>query len=368
MAFIKEWRLFDPFLFSPSPPPSGCSISVIRNWGEQKTPFQQPSLTDDELNERFSLWEEVMSIDTFSALASGSPFDFDESMYPKGFNNKALEPAVISSLDMGKVNGPPLTKASLARNTIWSGGPYAQLFDEIREMCAISSIHFAPGLVHSRLKMMKIGRRAIRFAHELENGEQHRFPNDTVAGLHQNFIQHLEAMPKSFMPFDSLEEFATIPGKKCKHTSWKSHLSFFQDLLFFLSSFVVIHLPEFSSSKTYPLSSTSTAQFTSGQIIVALFRAIVSMVEYLNINEKSFQAFAVQEPVPGTCSSLTAFSLYLISSSALLVSRSSVGSFESKREVESLIMSWIKPSLDRFADLKPVGRVYVQKLNSMLNQ
>lgn len=364
---IQEFHLFDPFLFNPTPSPTGFTSDYLMSDFSKRDQFVAPTLSDEELNERFSLWEEVMSIDTFFALVSGNNFDFDESMYPRGFNNPALDGTKQVDMDLNIAVSQSMTLARYGQNTIWANSPYAKAFDDMREMSAISSLYFTGGLVQYRLSIMRIGRRAIRFSRECEKGEAHRFPNDSHASIHEMFIKVLDNLPKSFMPFESLEKFAKEPSSTtCHNSKWVSHLSFYQDLLMFLASMTFIHVPEFKSNSLYNLSAASINKFTSKDILVTLLRAAVSMITHLySVSNFSGMVPGDNIPVPGLASNTASSSIYLIAAAAVVASRD-VGTPILKKEVDDLVTQWICPALQKIGIVKAMAARQADKLALLL--
>ncbi|KAJ3366108.1 hypothetical protein HDU91_001982 [Kappamyces sp. JEL0680] len=365
---VKKWHLFDPFIFNPVPPPRGPSVDSLRvDYGNPIEEFQPPMLSEVEIKERFSLWEECMAIDTFSATVSGSDFDFDETEYPSVFHNPGLSSSETLNLDLSRTFSNPITMPMSARNSIWGNTPFARSFDEIREMTAVSALHFSSGLVHYRLAIIRIARRAIRYARESAKGTNQRFPNDSLHSIHGMFIGHLESLPKSFMPFHSLADFAVRMDHAALSSNWKNHVSFHHDLMIFLGSLTYIHLPNINSTSTYPLSSLSPEGFTSKEILITLLKALVSMIQVLYTTE-SFDSASpppTDPPAPGLATMQSAVSLYLIASAALLAGRA-LNNHQKQVEVEQLIAVWVSPALHRIGSVMPHGKKYYEKLQSLL--
>ena len=220
---IKKWHLFDPFVFNPMPIPIGISVDSLRiDFAQNADDFVPPILSPEGIQERFSLWQESMAIDTVSAMVSGEGFAMDELEYPQVFQNPALHSKTNLTMDLN-VKGANLTNHSAARNSIWGATSFSRDFDSIKETTAISALHFSTGLAQFKVAMVRIGRRAMRFAREKSRGAAHRYPEDTLEGLHNLIIKQIDNLPESLKPFKSLKNVVAGTGLSATE-KWKFHL------------------------------------------------------------------------------------------------------------------------------------------------
>jgi hypothetical protein len=383
---IEKRHVFDPCIFNPSDQQIGTTVDDLGvGCGSSVEPFVQPILTDAVVKERFSLWEECLFIDTFTSMASGKPFELDETEYPLEFRHPALSFTLNVSQFHVPLNYSRLCVPGLARNTLWSETVLANSFDDIREMTALAALHYSSGLVPYRLGLLRVIRRVMRFSREKARGSIHRFPNDSVPLLHTVMLMHFENLPPMFLPFPSLALFAPFHDSSSImiNNAWRSFVSFNNDLLLFFASFSYLHLPLLSTipKQKYPLSTQNTKDgYSSAEVLLCILKAVSFIIQalYTPIIGPEIQtplAIIVEHlsncslpetvPAPGLCTMESTVSVYIIASSALIgAKRTNRPDLISK--VETLIHTCILPALQRIGHARPMANEYYMKLLALI--
>ncbi|KAJ3276101.1 hypothetical protein HDV01_006271 [Terramyces sp. JEL0728] len=383
---IEKYQLFDISIFNPPLAPLGPSIDLsltLEDYGGPSTKPMIPKLSDVEIKERFSLWEECLAVDTFTSMASGNPFIMDETKFPDSFRCPALDFTQVSYRFDHPLKFNRLCKSLSARNSIWCGGPMATAFDDIKEMAAIASLHYSAGIIKFRLPMIRLIRRTLRYSREIASGATHRYPNDNYQTLHVSLLQIFDELPPIFKPFNSLDLFVSNNNNLLINNVWRSFISFNHDFLVYLCSFCYLHLPIVQANYKFPLNSMKMELYSSAEILVITLRILVfiikSMYTPVPVNQSLFQS-APNTPVnqvqqqsphssvlsPGLATVQSAVTIFIISSSALLGARATKNS-QLIMETEKLIDTWVYPALLRIGQVKPLGEKYLVKLKTIVN-
>jgi hypothetical protein len=363
---VAHWHLFDPFVFNPMPLHTGISVDSLKvEFGNSVDNFVPPVLTQEGIQERFSLWEEFMAIDTFWSMISGENFGMDELDYPQSFQNPALNVKTNFMVDLNLAN---LTVHTAARNSIWGSGVFASEFDNIKEMTAVSALHYSTGLVQFRVSMIRIARRAMRLAREKSSGAAHKYRTDTFQELHDLLLKQLDKLPKSLMPFLSLTE-AAHGNLAPSSLKWKSHLSFNHDFLLFLVALTYIHLPNCQSPTLYTLSlSEKRPIFSSSQVLAALLKSLTSIIRVIYQPDPSPQSSgALDTPAPALSTMQSCVAMYMIASAAI-AGAGSTGKLQLQLKTEVLqeVSNWVIPALLRISKIKPTAKKYYEKLLALV--
>jgi hypothetical protein len=379
--------LFDPYIFNPINQQMATTVDDLRVvFGSTVEPFVPPMLSDADVKERFSLWEECLSIDTFTSMASGRNFELDETEYPHEFHHSALEFTSNSFQFQLPLNYSRLCVPRLARNSVWCETLMATSFDDIREMTALAALHYSSGLVPYRLGLLRVIRRIMRFSRENARGSTHRFPNDTSQILHSALIMQYEGLPTMFLPFSSLGLFAPFVenGPIMINNAWRSFVSFNHDLLLFFAAFAYLHLPLVLTNprQKYPLSTkNSQDEHTSAEVLVTILKALCFVIRALYtpiigpeiqtpapsiVEHLSNGPLSDMIPAPGLCTMQSTVSVYMISSAALVGVRST-NQKELKSMAEQMVRTCVLPALQRIAHTRPMANEYYMKLLALLD-
>ncbi|KAJ3258071.1 hypothetical protein HK103_004064 [Boothiomyces macroporosus] len=383
---IEKYQLFDISIFNPPLPPLGPSIDVsltLEDYGGPSTKPMIPKLSDVEIKERFTLWEECLAVDTFTSMASGNSFIMDETKFPDSFRSPALDFTQVSYRFDHPLKFPRLCKPLAARNSIWCGGPMATAFDDIREMAAISALHYSAGIIKFRLPMIRLIRRTLRYSREIASGATHRYPTDNYQTLHVSLLQIFDELPPIFKPFNSLDLFVSNNNNVLINNVWRSFISFNHDFLVYLCSFCYLHLPIVQANYKFPLNTMKMDLYSSTEILAIILRILVfiikSMYTPVPVNQSLFQS-APNTPTnqtqqqsphssvlsPGLATVQSAVTIFIISSSALLGARAT-NNAQLVLETEKLIDTWVYPALLRIGQVKPLGEKYLVKLKTLVN-
>jgi hypothetical protein len=381
---IQFNHLFDPFIFNPIEK-FGTTVDDLVELNQKfeikAKAFIPPVLPEADIKERFQLWQECLVIDTFASMATSSPLELNETEYPTQFRNKALDFTTTEMNFTIPYEYNALCTPQLARNTIWGNTSMSSSFDDAREMTCLAALHYSSGLVMFRLSLVRNVRRAMRFSRETAVGAVHCFPHDTVSLIHSNSILQYESVPPIFMPFQSLQLFA--PGSDTSsiliNNMWRSYVSFNHDLLLSFSSFAYLHLPLVHlNEKKYKLSSLSTNEYSSMEILVTFLKAVSFIIRCLytpnigpnvttqcpRVIENLSNSFLPDEiPAPGLASIEAAVAIYIVSSSCLEGCKANT---THRVEIIDLIQRCSLPALKRIGTVKPMGNLYFSKLKDML--
>lgn len=151
------------------------------------------------------------------------------------------------------------------------------------------------------------------------------------------------------------------------------------NVLSFLSGFVWIHLPLLNTDTALArMFSIGNVQITSKEVIMCAFRAILFIVKALytpihaqeslfprsNVYRDSETVILSQnEPSPALAYLAHGMNLYLISSAAILASRTEKEDVEeTKRQVTAVIV----PCMERLATIWPISVYFLTKLRGIL--
>ncbi|KAJ2998745.1 hypothetical protein HDV02_004092 [Globomyces sp. JEL0801] len=384
---IKEHNLFAFIVFNPLQYSLGPSVDDYKIEIEGSTVVPKaPNLSDAEVKERFSLWQECLAVDTFVSMLSGEAFFLDETEYSEIFRNPALDFSKIGNDFQHPVHFPRLCKIQKARNSIWADSPMDTCFDESREMTAVAALHYSAGIIKFRIPMLRLIRRALRYVRELKAGSTHRYLGDSATSIHNALISQYEVLPTLFTPFKSLEIFVNGSdiSHLCINSVWRSLKSFNHDLLIYFSAFCYLHLPIVASNTRYKLSSTSMESYTSLDILMTVLRATVFQIRAhytpVKANQSLFMPQSYNSTIlpinihqldperlsPGLASIHAAVAIYIIATSAIVGCRTCNNGLYAV-EAESLIRTWVYPAINRIAEVKPMANKYYSKLKKLVD-
>ncbi|KAI8913620.1 hypothetical protein EDD86DRAFT_109439 [Gorgonomyces haynaldii] len=384
--FSHRYRLFHPFVFDKQYTSNSALTAddIMYNVPPVGPTFPIPlrELTPVERHERFLLWASLMAIDTYASFVAGHNPNIDEYR----FNHLVrLIPGYLKNTPSFDYSHVP-DSSFIAVHNLYEFGPFSVMFQDMKNAEMIGNdLQDTAYIFSDQISLILVMRNVM---HTVRHGHKNLYESSDFATekLHQELLNWYARQPQEFRPYESLEIFVNgtldpmlLTGKEV----WRLRGLSISNVILSLAGLVWLHLPliQTSTEKTrmFLLSKASTKEFTSRQVILACFGAIVYLVKALytpiHAEQSRFPRRAsitdtnlvLAQDLPSPALAFVAHNMhiYMIASAAVIASRT-VEKPEGSASVIADVNQVILPCLDRLSSIWPIGLYFSGKLRGIL--
>ncbi|KAI8913623.1 hypothetical protein EDD86DRAFT_262814 [Gorgonomyces haynaldii] len=347
-----------------------------------------------EQKERFLLWASCLIFDTYCSMDTGNSFAIDEREYPDYVSGW---PSTMPDVPIDKMHKP-----TLARHTLWENTPHAYMFDKMSRSClyslypqpSSSTFNFVVWLCVIVRRILRVVRSRVPM-HTPENNSQRlnivdnwwaeqvqRHPPGireafavlpraiTFTELHDALLDWHYHLPNAAKAFESLETFAlpNVSPDSTQYRVWGLNPPSVEGNMLCLVGFAYLHVPclggvHFRQQRyrlTRSSDRSSLATYSSAQVLMTSFRALVYMLRFLGAPYHSQQSDGV--PAPVQYWPIQPLEIFIISCSAIMASKSTEAQDTDASEVFTLLKQFVVPTLDALSLIWPIASHYRNKL------